>query len=48
MRLTALRRIARIAMGRCTRELKFEAVQRDYIKIYQSSFLLCYTKFIPL
>ena len=43
-----LRRIARIAIARCTREAKFEAVQRHYIKIYQSNFLLCYTKFIPL
>ena len=48
MRLPNLRRIARIAMARCTREAKFEAVQRHYIKIYQSNFLLCYTKFIPL
>ena len=48
MRLSDLRRIARIAMARCTREAKFEAVQRHYIKIYQSNFLLCYTKFIPL
>ena len=48
MRLPDLRRIARIAMARCTREAKFEAVQRHYIKIYQSNFLLCYSKFIPL
>ena len=48
MRLPDLRRIARIAMARCTREAKFEAVQRHYIKIYQSNFLLCYMKFIPL
>ena len=48
MRLPDLRRIARIAMGRCTGEAKFEAVQPHYIKIYQSNFLLCYTKFIPL
>ena len=48
MRLPDLRRIARIAMARCTREAKFEAVQRHYIKIYQSNFLLCYIKFIPL
>ena len=40
--------IARIAMARCTREAKFEAVQRHYIEIYQSNFLLCYIKFIPL
>ena len=38
MRLPNLRRIERIAMARCTREAKFEAVQRHYIKIYQSSF----------
>ena len=48
MRLPDLRRIARIAMARCTREAKFEAVQRHYIKIYQSNFFLCYIKFIPL
>ena len=48
MRLPDLPRIARIAMARCTQEVKFEAVQRHYIKIYQSNFLLCYTKFIPL
>ena len=48
MRLLDLRRIARIAMGRCTRKAKFEAVQRHYIKIYQSIFLLCDIKFIPL
>ena len=35
------------ANPRCTREAKFEAVQRHYIKIYQSGFLLCYIKFIP-
>ena len=48
MRLRNLRRIARMAMLRCTRETKFEAVQRHYIKIYQSNFLLFYIKFIPL
>ena len=42
MRLLDLRRIARIAMGRCTRKAKFEAVQRHYIKIYQSFFLLSF------
>ena len=47
MRLTDLQRIARIAMARCTRKAKFEEVQRHYINIYQSNFLLCYTKFIP-
>ena len=40
MRLPDLRRIARIAMARCTREAKFEAVQRHYIKIYQSLFFV--------
>ena len=48
IRLPHLQRIARIAMARCTREVKFEAVQRHYIKIYQSNFLLCYINFIPL
>ena len=46
-RLPDLRRIARISVARCTREAKFEAVQRHYIKIYQSNFLLCYVKFVP-
>ena len=48
MRLPDLQRIARIAMARCAREAKFEEVQRHYINIYQSNFLLCYIKFIPL
>ena len=48
MRLPDLQRIARIAMARCTREAKFEEVKRHYINIYQSNFLLCYTKFILL
>ena len=48
MRLPHLQRIARIAMASCTREAKFEEVQRHYINIYQSNFLLCYKKFIPL
>ena len=48
MPLPDLRRIARIAMARCTREAKFEAVERYYIKIYQSDILLCYIKFIAL
>ena len=39
MRLPDLRLIARIAMARCTREAKFEAVQRHYIEIYQSVML---------
>ena len=48
MQLPDLRSIARKAMALCTREAKFEAVQRHYIKICQSNFLLCYIKFIPL
>ena len=48
MRLPEVRRIERIAMARCTREAKFEVVQRHYIQIYPANFLLCYTKFIPL
>ena len=47
MRLPDLRRIGRIAMARCTREAKFEEVQRHYINIYQSNIFLCYIKFIP-
>ena len=43
-----LRRIARIAMARCTREAKFEVVQHHHIQIYPANFLLCYIKFIPL
>ena len=48
MRLPDLQRIARIAMASCTREAKFKEVQRHYISIYQSNFLLCYIKFILL
>ena len=48
MRLPDLLRIARIAMARCTRETKFEVVQRRYIEIYPANFLLCYIKFTPL
>ena len=48
MRLPDLQRIAGIAMASCTREAKFKEVQRHYINIYQSNFLLCYVKFIPL
>ena len=48
MRLPDLQRVARIAMARYTREAKFEEVQRHYINIYQSNFLLCFMKFIPL
>ena len=33
-----MRRIARIAMARCTREAMFEIVQRHYIKIEVLSF----------
>ena len=47
MRLPDLRRIARIAMARCTREAKFEAVQRHYIKIYQSNFFVMLYKIYP-
>ena len=47
MRLSDLRRIARIAMARCTREAKFEAVQRHYIKIYQSNFFVMLYKIYP-
>ena len=48
MRLPDLRRIARVAMARCSRKAMFEVVQRLYIKIYQANFLFCYVKFIPL
>ena len=48
MWLPDLQRSARIAMALCTREAKFEEVKRHYINIYQSNFLLCYIKFIPL
>ena len=48
MRLPDLQRIAQIAMARCAREAEFEEVQRHYINIYQSNFLLCFIKFIPL
>ena len=41
-RLPDLRLIARITMALCTREAKFEAVQRHYIKIYQSNFFMLY------
>ena len=47
MRLPDLQRIVRITMARCTREAKFEEVQRYYINIHQSNFLLCY-KIYPL
>ena len=40
MRLPDLRRIARIAMARRTREAKFEAVQRHYIKYI--NLIFCY------
>ena len=48
MRLPDLRRIARIAIARSSREAMLEVLQRHYIKIYQANFLLCYVKFIPL
>ena len=48
MRLPDLLRFARIAMARCTRETKFEVVQRRYTQIYPANFLLCYIKFTPL
>ena len=45
MRLPDLRRIARVAMARCSRKAMFELVQRVrlYIKIYQTNFfvMLC-------
>ena len=47
MRLPDLRSIARMAMVRCTRETKFEAVQRHYIKIYQSNFFVILYKIYP-
>ena len=48
MRLPNLQRMERITIVRCTRGAKFEEVQRHYINIYQSNFLLCYIKFILL
>ena len=48
MRLPDLRRIARIAIARSSREAMLEVLQRHYIKIYQANFLLRYVKFIPL
>ena len=48
MRLPDLLRIARIAMVRCTRETKFEVVQRHYIQMYRANFLLCFIKKFPL
>ena len=47
MRLWDLQHIARIAMARCTREAKFEAVQGHYIKICQPNFLLLYKIYPP-
>ena len=47
MRLPDLRRIARIAMARCTREATFETLQRHYIKIYQSNFFFMSYKIYP-
>ena len=48
MRLPDLLRFARIAMARCTRETKFEVVQRRHTQIYPANFLLCFKKFTPL
>ena len=39
-----VRRIARTARARCTREAKFEVVQRHYIQIYPANFLLYVTQ----
>ena len=47
IRLPDLQRIARIAMARCTREAKFEEVQRHYINIYQSNFFVMLCKIYP-
>ena len=47
MPLPDSRRIARIAMALCTREAKFEGVQRHYIKIYQSNFFVMLYKIYP-
>ena len=47
MRLADLRRIARIAIARSSREAMFEVVQSHYIKIYQASFFLCYVNLSP-
>ena len=49
MRVPDLQRIVRIAMARCTREAKFEEVQRHYINIYQSNFfVMLYKIYTPL
>ena len=49
MRFPDLQRIVRIAMARCTREAKFEEVQRHYINIYQSNFfVMLYKIYTPL
>ena len=48
-RLPDLRRIARIAMVGCTREAKFEEVQRHYIRIYSANFFVMLHKiYLPL
>ena len=47
MRLPDLRRIARIAMARCSREAKFEDVQRQYIQIYPAKFFVMLHKIYP-
>ena len=48
MQLPDLRRIARIAIARCTKEVKFEVEQRHYIQIYLAKFLVSDIKFTPL
>ena len=47
MRLPDLRRIARVAMARCSRKAMFEVVQRLYIKIYQANFFVLLCKIYP-
>ena len=42
-----LRRTARIAMARCTREAKFEVVQRHYIETYQANFFVMLYNIYP-
>ena len=47
MRLPDLLRFARIAMARCTRETKFEVVQRRYTQIYPANFFVMLYKIYP-
>ena len=42
-----LRRTARIAKARCTREAKFEVVQRHYIETYQANFFVMLYNIYP-